>query len=196
MMNILIVEDEILIAESLKQMLLDMGYTEITTCRKLNKALIQLSQKKYDLAILDINIEGGFEGIELGKVCNEKGIPFFYSTSYSDMDTIIKAKETLPGGYVVKPYSPEEIMIAKELTLMHHDRSKMAQEQFKQVVIQYELSKRESEILTYAIKRMSNAEIAEKLFLSSNTVKFHLKNIFSKTNSQNKKDLLELVTQR
>jgi len=193
-LKILIVEDEMLIAESLKQMLIDMGHTDITVCRKVSVAFQYVSKGEFDLAILDINIEGNFEGIEIGRKCADRNVPFFYSTSYSDSDTVLKAKQTLPGSYVIKPFSPEEIMVALELTLMHHNNTKGHTDQLLKAIAQFDLSRREGEILAFVLKRLSTAEISEKLFLSSNTVKFHLKNLFQKTDTKGRKELIELFS--
>lgn len=190
-LNILVVEDEVLIAETLRQMLRDMGHSEITICRKMTLAAQNIGQGQFDLVILDINLEGNMEGIELGKKCQERAIPFFYATSYSDVDTISKAKSTLPGGYVLKPFSPEEIRVAIELTLMHHNNSHQATEKLIQRISQFDLSKREAEIFSLVIERLSTNEIAEKLFLSQNTVKFHIKNIFQKTNTGSRRELID-----
>ena len=101
---------------------------------------------------------------------------------------------TLPGGYVIKPFSPEEIMVALELTLMHHKNSSQGSSKLMEAISSYDLSKREGEVLTYVLKRLSTVEIAEKLFLSANTVKFHLKNLFVKTNTKGRKELIDLFS--
>lgn len=59
-----------------------------------------------------------------------------------------------------------------------------------------ELTEREYEILKLAITQKSNSKIAEEIFVSVNTVKFHLKNIFNKLGVANKVEALELVTQK
>lgn len=190
-LDILIVEDEMLIAESLKQILLDMGHVDITICRKVALANQNIARFQYDLAILDINIEGDMEGIDLGKKCQDQSIPFFYVTSYSDTDTVLKAKETLPGSYVIKPFSPEEIMVAIELTLMHHKNSEESTDRLIQTINDFHLSKREAEVFTLVLNRLTTAEISDKLYLSQNTVKFHIKNIFQKTNTGGRRELID-----
>lgn len=193
-LNTLIVEDEALIAETLKQILFDMGHTEITVCRKYALAAQNIRQGQFDLVILDINIEGNMEGIELGKICRDRSMPFFYSTSYSDANTFLKAKETLPGSFVIKPFSPEEIMVAMELTLMHHQNTEESKDKLIKAINEFSLSEREGEIFSLVLNRLSTREIADKLFLSENTVKFHIKNIFAKTDTNGRRELIDRFT--
>ena len=57
----------------------------------------------------------------------------------------------------------------------------------------YELKERELEVLKRLVKRQSNAEIAEELFVSSNTVKYHLKSLYQKLGVASRKEVLQLM---
>lgn len=191
MINILIVEDEAIIAETLQEMLRQQGYNNLKRCKTKAQAEDALNNEQIDLAILDINLAGDHEGIALGHLCSNMSIPFFFLTSYSDRNTVIEAKETKPGNYVIKPFSPEEIMVAIELTLMHNqskDNSKM-----DKAIKVFGLSEREAEILVHVVARLSNQEIGEKLFLSLNTVKYHLRHIYSKMGASTKPEVIERI---
>ena len=63
------------------------------------------------------------------------------------------------------------------------------QESFEQFILSYELSARESEVLRLVLAEKTNAEIAEALFVSESTVKFHIHNILKKTGSRNRSEL-------
>lgn len=191
MINILIVEDEAIIAETLQEMLRQLGYDNLKRCKTQSQAEDAINNEKIDLAILDINLAGDHEGIALGHLCSKKKIPFFFLTSYSDRSTIIEAKEAKPGNYVIKPFSPEEIMVAIELTLMHNqskDNSKI-----DKAIKVFGLSDREAEILVHLVARLSNQEIGEKLCLSLNTIKYHLRNIYAKMGASNKSEVIERI---
>ena len=70
-------------------------------------------------------------------------------------------------------------------------RSLPTQEERLNALIQkYELSLRETEVLNLIINGASNGEISEKLYISENTVKFHVRNILKKTGCSNRTELL------
>ena len=190
-MKILIVEDEVLIAAMLEEVLFDLGYKEITIAKMKLDAQNRLLNEEVDLAILDINLEGNNEGLELGRLCMSKQIPYFFLTSFSDRDTILEAKQSKPGNYVIKPFSPEEIVVAIELSLMHSKSEEKSN--FFKVARAFNLSAREAEILELLINRLSNQEISEKLFLSLNTIKYHIRHIYSKVGASTRQELLERV---
>lgn len=191
MMKILIVEDELIIAQMLQEMLRELGYSDSQRCRKVEEANLLIKSGKFNMAILDINLSGGYEGIELGRLCSREKLPYFFVTSYSDRNTIQKAKTGKPGNYVVKPFSPQDIMVAVELTLMHaQSEIGLKRETAKN---EFALTERESEILELMLKRLSNNEIADQLFISINTVKSHMRSIYNKTGSSTKKELASLI---
>jgi DNA-binding LytR/AlgR family response regulator len=118
-MNILVVEDESLIAEMVRVMLEDMGYRVPFVAYNLKAGLRVLNEEEVHFAVFDINLKEGMEGVELAKVASEKGIPFMFLTSYSDKGTIDVAKLTKPGAYVIKPFSEEELYSGIQLSLLH-----------------------------------------------------------------------------
>ncbi len=76
--KIIIVEDESLIAEMLKLMLEDMGHKVIGVVHKFLSGQLVIEREGYDLAILDINLHGKMEGIELAAELRESRIPFVF----------------------------------------------------------------------------------------------------------------------
>ena len=118
-LNILIVEDELIISETLRQMLHDIGHHCIGVANSFEDGMSLILRGQFDLAILDVNLAGKHEGVILGKECHQLGKPFFFLTSYSDHETVQAAKVAKPGAYLVKPFTPEDILVAIEMTLMH-----------------------------------------------------------------------------
>jgi len=117
-LRILIVEDEFIIAANLKQMLEGLGYDPYVPASSKNEALEFLNNYEVDLAILDINLNGKHEGIEVGKHINEHThIPFIYLTSNSDKATIDEAKQTFPRSYLIKPFTEEDIYSSIEMAI-------------------------------------------------------------------------------
>ena len=90
--RVLIVEDDPVIAADLEAYLLSMDYFVCGKAYKISRAQDMLSTTYPDIALLDINLSGGQEGIELGRIINEKyHIPFVFITSYADKNTIQEA---------------------------------------------------------------------------------------------------------
>tara|TARA_B100000795_G_scaffold6773_1_gene5016 strand:- start:2398 stop:3108 length:711 start_codon:yes stop_codon:yes gene_type:complete len=110
MKNILIVEDELLIAEDIKTTVEELGYNVVAVAVRADKAIEILNTQKVDLILLDITIKGGINGIDLAEIVNQKfKIPFIYVTSHADSKTVTEAIKTAPQGYVVKPYSNSDL---------------------------------------------------------------------------------------
>jgi len=109
--HVLIVEDELIIAEMLKGMLLEMGYTVSGIAADHDQALELLdSDSNINFAICDINLNAELSGIDFGNMFKEKfGLPFIYLTSYYDKQTLSDAAATKPSGYLIKPFTEADI---------------------------------------------------------------------------------------
>lgn len=187
-LKILIVEDELIISETLRQMLIDMGHQCSAMANDFEEGMCQITKQQFDLAILDVNLAGLHNGIILGKECSKLGKPFFFLTSYSDYDTVQVAKVAKPGAYLVKPFTPEDILVAIEMTMMHSNT--VSEGQFESFLESLVLSEREIDVLRCLKDQMTNADIANKLFVSKDTVKFHVKNLYLKLGINSRIELL------
>lgn len=116
-LQILIVEDEAILAFTMKEMLIDIGHEYIKIANTRQKALLTINSNSIDLAILDINLGNEDDGIEIAKQCLLKDIPFFYVTSYTDQKTMDLALETAPGAYIIKPILPSNLYSALRISL-------------------------------------------------------------------------------
>lgn len=125
--SILIVEDDTLIAQDLKEMLEEVGYTEVYRVRNYEQATTILSTKSVDLVLLDINLREALTGIHLAAHINQSyQLPFIYITSYSDAATIADVKQTKPAGFLLKPYSKALLLASIEIALFnfsHHSNA-------------------------------------------------------------------------
>jgi len=116
--NILIVENELLIAHMAESMLVELGYNVVEKAKTVNEALTIINNNKIDLALLDINLHSGTEGIELGQQLKDTfKIPFVYLTSYTNKEIIEQATITNPGGYIVKPFNKVDLFSSIEICL-------------------------------------------------------------------------------
>jgi DNA-binding LytR/AlgR family response regulator len=118
--KLLIVEDEMIIASDMKMMLEAVGYEVCGMARSAEKAISLAAEKKPDLVLVDINLGKGMEGIELGRAMHEKfRLPFIFCTSYSDSRTVAEAKQVRPNGYLLKPFTKEDLFVAIEIALLN-----------------------------------------------------------------------------
>lgn len=190
-LKILVVEDEVIIARLLQKILSELGYEETERCKTYLEAKKLIESGQFGLVILDINLAIGLEGIALGELCHQSNIPYFFLTSYSDAETFRKAKSHKPGSYVIKPFDKNEIMVAVELTLL--DSPAEGFEKIHKASNYFKLSKREEEILHYTYDKLTNEEISQKLSLSLNTIKYHLRHIFTKMGVSSKVEIVDRI---
>lgn len=117
-LRILIVEDEFLTLEALRDALEGMGYAISGDAMRADKALAILEEGGTDLAILDIQIKGARSGIWLAEQIRERfEMPFIFLTAFSDKATIVDAARTQPESYLVKPFVKEDLFAAIELAV-------------------------------------------------------------------------------
>jgi two-component system response regulator LytT len=117
--KILIVEDEVLISEHLKRIVQNQGYEALEICEDYNETIDLLKTVTPDLVFLDIRMNGVDDGIEIAKHLRTKDIPFIFITSFSDKETLKNAIYQKPIGYVLKPFSKEDI--TEQLKLIEED---------------------------------------------------------------------------
>lgn len=126
--KILVVEDERILALSLKKKLEKLGFTVTGTASTGKDAIDSTNQEKPDLVLMDIVLKGEMDGIEAAKlIVNLHNIPIIYLTAYADDQTIERAVKTCPYGYIMKPYKDREIKANIEMALHKH---KVEKEQF------------------------------------------------------------------
>ena len=128
--SVLIVEDERIIAEMTRSMLEELGYKVSGIAKNIAQATELITKQQFDLALLDINLSKGEEGILLGARLKQMEIPFVYITSYADEQTLKKAALTNPGSYIVKPFVREALQSAITITLTNHSANKREREEF------------------------------------------------------------------
>ena len=116
-LNILIVEDELLIAEMLKEILLEMGHCVIAVARNFKSTFeIFNLHKNIDFIFLDINLNDALSGIDIAEKLNKDfKIPFIFLTSYSDPKTIQDAVACKPQSYLIKPFTKSDIFVTLEI---------------------------------------------------------------------------------
>lgn len=121
--KVLIVEDEILIADNIADTLTDLGYCVFEPASSYNEAIESIESEKPDIAILDIQMPGKRNGVDLAMTINENyHFPFIFLTSNSDKLTLEQAKKVEPLAYLVKPFNRKELYTSIELALYNYSK--------------------------------------------------------------------------
>jgi len=127
--EILVAEDERLVAHNLKKTLERMGYSVPVTVAYAEQALQVVAKRRPDLVLMDIRLKGEMDGIEAAEVIkSEFNIPVVYLTSYSDEETLARAVSSRTYGYLLKPFQERALEITIKLALSKHQMEKKLQE--------------------------------------------------------------------
>lgn len=123
--KILIVEDERITAEDLKNTLENLGYEVTGIASSADTFYKSLHAQMPDLVLMDIFLKGRIDGIELASEIKEKYLlPVIYLTAFSDSDILERAKITEPFGYILKPFQERELHSSIEMAL-HKNRMEL-----------------------------------------------------------------------
>ncbi|HNR16689.1 MAG TPA: response regulator [Chitinophagaceae bacterium] len=194
--KVLLVEDEPVIAENVSLYLDNNDFEVSGIAYDSEEAMDQLKLNTPDAIILDINLESDKDGIDIAGYINAVyQLPFVFLTSYSDKVTLERAKKVKPSGYIVKPFNEKTLLASLEIAISNHaaeknhDLPKLNYEKLNNHLIS-SMSEREFELSQLVYDGNTNTQIAEKLFISINTVKTHLKNIYLKLDANTRIDVI------
>ncbi|CAM4259134.1 LytR/AlgR family response regulator transcription factor [Zobellia nedashkovskayae] len=122
--RILIVEDNVIIADDMQSMLEEIGYEIVDNVIVYEQAVEVLKTQHVDLVLIDIILASDKTGIDLGRHIRENyDIPFIFVTSNSDRATVENAKMVKPNGYLVKPFEQQDLYTSIEIALSNFTRS-------------------------------------------------------------------------
>lgn len=117
--SILIVEDEMIIAANISLQLNNLGYEVTGIIPRAEEVLPEIRQHIPDIILMDINLKGDLDGIELVQLIqNEFKIPIIYLTANSDEAHFEKAKATNPYAFISKPFKKLDLQRAIELSIV------------------------------------------------------------------------------
>ena len=121
--RILIVEDQFIEANNLKQILKQAGYDVSGMAQSVYEALDLIDRDMPDMVLLDIFLAGPRNGIELAATLHQKQIPFVYLSANSDRVILDQAKKTKPYGFLVKPFRKKDVLVMLEIAwYLHQNR--------------------------------------------------------------------------
>lgn len=129
--NILIVEDELLIAWDIKELLEGLDFNVIIV-KDYISAINSINIEKPDLVIIDVYLGEGNSGIDLGnQLLDEYYIPFIYLTSYNDVKTVEKLIKTRPCGFITKPFKKIDLLATVKIAINSNCQNKLGLIKFK-----------------------------------------------------------------
>jgi PAS domain S-box-containing protein len=121
--QILVVEDESIIAFNLQETLESIGYFVIGIAISADQAIRSVEELHPDLVLMDIRLKGEKDGIQAAEeIWDRFQVPVIYVTGHSDKSTVERAKLTAPFGYLIKPIKEKELYVAIESALQRCER--------------------------------------------------------------------------
>jgi len=133
--NILIVEDEFVVANALRLVIKQAGYHVCGISTSADDAEIAIQKFKPDMVLLDIHLSGKRTGIDLAQKLKTEHIPFIYLSANSSQKILEEAKATEPYGFLVKPFRQKDVLVALDIASYRHSNSleaKLLREQLLQ----------------------------------------------------------------
>jgi PAS domain S-box-containing protein len=128
-LSILIVEDERIVAEDLKETLKNFEYHVVAIAVSGEIAIKMVDELLPDLILMDIHLAGKMNGIEAAiEILKHHDIPLIFLTAFADKELVSRAKLAGPYGYLLKPYDEQELRISIEIALYKHKLEKTLKE--------------------------------------------------------------------
>ena len=118
--QILVVEDETVVAEDIRKILQNNGYDTHEAVATGEAAIKSIIKTPPDLVLLDIMLKDKLNGIDVAKYIIDMNIPIIYLTAYSNKKIIEEAKETGPFGYLIKPFRERELLATIKMAFSRH----------------------------------------------------------------------------
>jgi two-component system, cell cycle sensor histidine kinase and response regulator CckA len=127
--QVLVVEDERIVAKSIQSELRSMGYRVPVTAATAEEAIDRAMETHPDVVLMDIVLKGERDGIAAAEeVRTRLDIPVIFLTAYGDEETLRRAKAAEPFGYLLKPYEEKELQTTIEMALYKHRVEKQLRE--------------------------------------------------------------------
>ncbi|MFD0797299.1 response regulator [Maribacter chungangensis] len=171
------------------------GYLLVATYTDIQSALKEYKKTRPDIIFAEIGLKGisGIDAIHLFRK-KDRNVKVVMISSNNDFDTIKRAFKQGANGYLTKPMSADRLDHA--LTSIRNEGAAMSNDIVKKVVANFHkksftfFSERENQIVDYLFKGATYKVIADKLFVTTSTVNFHIQNIYLKLNVNSKSEAL------
>lgn len=200
--KIIIADDHTLFISGLQLLLNDQDWIEVIDIANDGKELLDMLPKAHpDLVLLDINMPV-LNGLDTARYIKQTYpfIKLIMLSTYNEEHLIDKAKQTGVNGYLLKNSSKDELL--QTISMVMNNQTSFPYLQPKEENIfdkqdnflkQFNLTKRETEIILLLKNNFTNQQIADKLFLSIYTVETHRKNIMQKLGLKSPAALMKFI---
>jgi PAS domain S-box-containing protein len=119
--HILLVEDESIVAIDVRNRLESLGYQVSAVAASGEEAVQKAEEIRPDLVLMDIVLKGEIDGVEAShQIQNRLDVPVIYLSAYLDDETLRRAQQSQPFGYLIKPYEESKLRAAIETALHRH----------------------------------------------------------------------------
>ena len=186
MKSVLIIEDELLVAQNIEAILEDNGFAVTGIASEVISAKNLIAHRKPDVILCDIYLKGTETGIDFAEyILNSSlNIPVVFLTAFADTHTIKRASAAQPVAYLVKPFTDKQLVATLQLVTSTDSENNVEIP---------EPSPREKEILNWLAKGNTSKQIAQSLNLSEHTVQTHRKNLMNRYNTTSSSELIALA---
>lgn len=162
--KILIVENEFIIANILRETLMNGGYGVCGIAGTMEEAIEFIEKQRPEFVLIDIYLKGKFTGIDLAYYLNEIDIPFIYISADANQKVLEAAKVTNPYGFVIKPFREKDVLTALDIAIYRYENN--VERGLKQSTLL--LQKKATDIL------VSGANREQKLLLMAKTLQSYI----------------------
>ncbi len=141
--QLLIVEDEYVIANNLKLILQKAGYSVLGIARSVAEANELINRQIPNMVLLDIYLKGEQTGIDLARQLEDINIPFIYISANDNTSVLEEVKTTASSGYIVKPFRGQDVLTTLEIARYrqaHSTEQKLREEKILQMALSDALS--------------------------------------------------------
>lgn len=167
-LNVLVVEDEFLVAADIEESLISLGYKVQNTVASGQAAIDEVKKNLPDIILMDIILKGEMNGIEAATHIQQKhNVPIIYLTANADIGTVEKAKVSLPYGYIIKPFTDKELQTNIEIARFKFEndvKSKIESDQFNRFFQQGE-TKDKSQLIVEAETGLEKIRMEDVYFI-------------------------------
>ncbi|MEG4837362.1 ATP-binding protein [Microcoleus sp. B9-D4] len=130
--QILVVEDEVIVAQDIAGRLKKLGYVVTATVSSGEEAIQKARENPPDLVLMDIVLKGDMDGVTAAeKIRTNMNVPTVFLTAYADDKTLQRAKITDPFGYIIKPFQQNDLRVAIEIAMHRHEIETKMRESLK-----------------------------------------------------------------
>lgn len=203
--SVLVVEDEYIIAESIRCSLEALGYDVQHTCDGGAEAIARVALDRPDVVLMDIHLRGDLDGIDTAlRLRTDFQVPVIFLTAYGDDATLDRAKRARPEGFLLKPFNERELRGAIETVLFRvgspgpaaSAATPQGSSGGASDAQDGPLTPREWDVLRLVACGLTSKEIAQHLGISPRTVESHRGHVMGKLNLRSAADLVRYAVRQ